>query len=133
MFTALLLVSVPLVLCAADPCTTETTHLGIFLIGICPNDTKVVPVGKREEYTCWYTSDVPIVATWNFSFTAIGSFSLSTHGDYKNGYILLTVTIIDLNVTYITCGACSGRGSCSPENYIIASKQVKIVAFGTFK
>ena len=122
---------------AVQSCTTVTGLREATLRGICPNDTLIVPIGKRLSYNCYVNRVAPYVhpLAWNISGQYYtynpNSFDIvidivSTLSDVST----LHFTPLEPVITYIQCIMCNYTQTCfTPEDFI-ATEPVQAAAFG---
>ena len=122
---------------AAQSCTNVTGLREATLRGVCPNDTLIVPIGKRLSYSCYVNRTAPYIhpLAWNIS------------GQYYNYNPNLPNIVIDIALTssgvstlhftplepviiYIQCIMCNYTESCFTPTQYIATQPVQPAAFG---
>ena len=124
---------------AVQSCTTVTGLREATLRGVCPNDTLIVPVGKKLSYNCYVNRTAPYIhkLAWNISgqyynynpktnLPNIVIDKLST----RSGVSTLHFTPVEPVITYIQCVMCNYTLSCfTPIEYIV-TESVQTAAFG---
>ena len=122
---------------AVQSCTTVTGLIEATLRGVCPNDTLIVPVGKKLSYNCYVNRTAPYIhkLAWNISgqyynynpsFPNIVIDKVST----PSGVSTLHFTPVEPVIIYIQCVMCNYTLSCFTPIEYIATEPVQAAAFG---
>ena len=122
---------------AVQSCTNVTGLREATLRGVCPNDTLIVPVGKRLSYNCYVNRTAPYLhpLTWNIS----GQY-YTYNPNLPNIAIDTVETLSDVStlhftpqepvITYIQCIMCNYTQTCFTPTEYIATEPVQAAAFG---
>ena len=139
-----LLLSILLQIYHTQSCSTLTRD-GVSLTGVCPNDTKLIPVGGTATYQCEYdrSGSAPnVLIFWNItgfdSFLSISppvsqTICISSTVTGNTGLSVVTINSEPvINTTMdISCGVCVGSHcSTSPTNPLIITDPVQLIIFG---
>ena len=134
-FLSLLLFFSYLLFSSVQSCRT-VSESGVTLIGVCPNDTFTVPIGKQLDYGCTATFTGSFNLYWNISGVTV---DVTTNPkppgiEITNSATESTLTITALRnntVVDIQCGLCNKAAvNCFNPVMFLGTESVQLITFG---